>query len=215
MTSIRGYVELLQDGEVGELTAEQRAFLDVVGNNVLRLTALLNDVLDLAKIDAGRLDVRTEPVCLAAAIEQVRVELTPQATAKGIALRVRTPATAPAQADPDRLHQVLVNLIGNAVKFTDRGAVEVSVRPEGDHLAIAVTDTGIGIAPEHLALIFDEYRQADGSATRRFGGTGLGLAIARKLAEAQGGTITVESRVGAGSTFTLWLSTAGVLARAG
>jgi len=206
MTSVRGYVELMLDGATGPLDAKQRAFLDVVARNARRLTGLLNDVLDLAKIDAGRMDVRCAPVDLAAAVAQVRAELAPQAAAKGVELIVMADDGLPcALADPDRLHQILVNLVGNALKFTERGAVTISAWAEGERLAIAVADTGIGIAPEHLELIFDEYRQADDGATRRFGGTGLGLAIARKLAAAQGGEIAVASVLGAGSTFTLLL----------
>jgi signal transduction histidine kinase len=109
------------------------------------------------------------------------------------------------EADPIRLHQILLNLVGNAVKFTTRGRVAIRVESSEDWLAVSVADTGIGIAPEALAFIFDEFRQADGSTTRRFGGTGLGLAIARKLARLHGGDITVESAPGAGSTFTLVL----------
>jgi signal transduction histidine kinase len=161
------------------------------------------------------MDVRLEPVSLAKAVEQVRAELAPQAAAKGIDLRATVPAVPCALADSDRLHQVLVNLVGNAVKFTDQGVVAIAVWGDEDRLAIEVKDTGVGIAPEHLPLIFDEFRQADSSATRRFGGTGLGLAIAKKLAEAQDGTITVESRLGAGSTFTLWLPAVAALARTG
>jgi PAS domain S-box-containing protein len=209
MTSIKGYVDLLLDGDVGELTEDQRAFLDIVGNNTRRLTALINDVLDLAKIDAGRLDVRTAPVDLAQAIEQVRAELVPQASAKRIDLLVTVSQDLPpAEADADRLHQVLVNLVGNAVKFTDEGQVTIAARDEGDRLAIEVADTGVGIALEALPHIFDEFRQAESGATRRFGGTGLGLAIAKKLAELQGGTIAVESRPGAGTTFTLTIPSA-------
>jgi signal transduction histidine kinase len=111
-------------------------------------------------------------------------------------------------ADPDRLFQVLLNLVGNAIKFTERGHVQSTVRRRGAGVEISVADTGIGIAPEALTSIFDEFRQADASTTRRFGGTGLGLAIAKRLVEMQGGTLTVESTVGAGSIFTLWLPAA-------
>jgi signal transduction histidine kinase len=114
----------------------------------------------------------------------------------------------PVAADPDRLFQVLLNLVGNAIKFTERGHVQTTVRWRGDGVEISVADTGIGIASDALTSIFDEFRQADASTTRRFGGTGLGLAIAKRLVEMQGGTLTVESAVEVGSTFTLWLPAA-------
>jgi signal transduction histidine kinase len=119
------------------------------------------------------------------------------------------PNLPPIAADPDRLTQILLNLVGNAVKFTEQGYVQSTVRRLGDGVEISVSDTGIGIAREAQSAIFDEFRQADASTTRRFGGTGLGLAIAKRLVEMQSGTLTVESTVDVGSTFTLWLPAAG------
>jgi signal transduction histidine kinase len=132
-----------------------------------------------------------------------------QAAAKGIDSVVTVePELPPIAADADRLTQILLNLVGNAVKFTEQGHVQSTVRRAGNGVEISVADTGIGIAPEAQSAIFDEFRQADASTTRRFGGTGLGLAIAKRLVEMQGGTLTVESTVGVGSTFTLWLPAA-------
>ena len=211
MTSIRGYVELLLDGEVGDLTPDQVEFLTIVDANVSRLTLLINDVLDLAKIDAGRMVIAPEPVAPARLVKEVQALLVPQAQKQGLALAVEIPPDLPAAwCDPHRTHQILLNLAGNAVKFTDKGSVDIRVQTRDDWLEVAVADTGPGISREMLRTIFDEYRQGDGSMTRRHGGTGLGLAIARKLAELQGGEIMVTSEVGVGSTFTLRLPLASV-----
>jgi signal transduction histidine kinase len=132
-----------------------------------------------------------------------------QAAAKGIDSVVTVaPDLPPIAADPDRLTQILLNLVGNAVKFTEQGHIHSTVRGADGGVEISVADTGIGIAPEAQTAIFDEFRQADASTTRRFGGTGLGLAIAKRLVEMQGGTLAVESAVDVGSTFTLWLPAA-------
>ena len=206
MTSIKGYVELLLDGEVGDLTTDQRTFLEVVRANTDRLARLVNDVLDLSKIEAGRLDLSPETIDLAAIVEQVRAELAPQAVAKGLLLAVEIPAgLPPLEADPARLHQILLNLAANAIKFTAEGRVAITARVGRNGVDVAVADTGIGIEPEALAFVFDEFRQADDGISRRFGGTGLGLSISHKLAELHGGTITAASVPGAGSTFTLTL----------
>jgi signal transduction histidine kinase len=133
-----------------------------------------------------------------------------QAAAKGIDSAVTVEPDLPLiAADPDRLTQILLNLVGNAVKFTEQGHILSAVRRVGEGVEISVADTGIGIAPEAQTAIFDEFRQADASTTRRFGGTGLGLAIAKRLVEMQSGTLRVESTLGVGSTFTLWLPAAG------
>ena len=208
MTSIKGYVELLLDGEAGDLNPEQLNFLGVVRANSERLVRLVNDVLDLAKIEAGRLDLSPEAVDLGPIVDQIRAELAPQAAAKGLDLWVEVPAgLPPLVADPARLHQIVLNLAANAVKFTETGRVAIAARASagGGGIEIAVSDTGIGIEPEALAFVFDEFRQADDSVTRRFGGTGLGLSISHKLATLHGGTITAASVPGAGSTFTLCL----------
>ena len=206
MTSIRGYIELLIDGEVGELNAEQTEFLAIVDNNIRRLSGLIDDVLDLSKIEAGRMEILIEPVDLAAIADRVVTELAPQATAKGLTLVSAASAAIPdVAADDYRTHQILVNLIGNAVKFTECGGVNVSVRAMAGLVELAVADTGIGIAPLILPTVFDEFRQADGDTTRRYGGTGLGLAIARRLAELQSGSLQAESTLDRGSTFTLSL----------
>jgi PAS domain S-box-containing protein len=210
MNAIIGYAHLLLDGLDGPLSTEQSADIEQIARSADQLLNLINDVLDLSKIEAGRVDLAPERINLSALIGQVCDVVRPQATAKGLGLIVEVPADLPPlEADLTRLRQILLNLIGNAVKFTAQGRVAVSVRAVEGGLDIAVSDTGIGIALEAQAFIFDEFRQADGSTTRRYGGTGLGLAIARKLARLHGGDITVASAVGSGSTFTLALPAVG------
>ena len=156
------------------------------------------------------MDLAIRAVDVGEAIKQVHRMVSVQAAAKGIDSSVTVEPDLPLiAADPDRLTQILLNLVGNAVKFTEQGHVQSTVRRVGDGVEISVADTGIGIAPEAQTAIFDEFRQADASTTRRFGGTGLGLAIAKRLVEMQSGTLTVESTLGVGSTFTLWLPAAG------
>jgi two-component system, sensor histidine kinase and response regulator len=208
LTIISGYVELLAASNT-RYTAEEREFLDITRTSIQTLTSLVNDLLDLARIEAGRMELEVTAVDVAEAIERVRRMVAAQAAAKGIGLEVETASdTSPVAADPDRLVQILLNLVGNAVKFTERGGVRVTARPADHGVEIAVADTGIGIPPEVLPRIFDEFRQADAGTTRKFGGSGLGLAIAKRLVGLQAGTISVESDVGVGTTFTVWLPAA-------
>lgn len=206
MNAIIGYAHLLLDGLDGPLTEDQSADIDQIARSADQLLNLINDVLDLSKIEAGRVELSPEPIDLPALVGQVCDGVRPQATAKGLTLAIDVPSDLPPlEADVTRLRQILLNLVGNAVKFTSAGQVAVTARDAGAGLEIKVADTGIGIGPDALAFIFDEFRQADGSTTRRYGGTGLGLAIARKLARLHGGDIVVESVVGEGSTFTVSL----------
>jgi PAS domain S-box-containing protein len=209
LTIVSGYVELLASSTASRLTPEEREFIDIAQAGTKTLSRLVDDLLDLARIEAGRLDLAIRAVDVGEAIKQVHRMVSVQAAAKGIDSVVTIEPDLPlVAADPDRLIQILLNLVGNAVKFTEQGHVQSTVRRAGDGVEISVADTGIGIAPEAQATIFDEFRQADASTTRRFGGTGLGLAIAKRLVEMQGGTLTVESTVDVGSTFTLWLPAA-------
>jgi PAS domain S-box-containing protein len=210
LTVISGYVEMLAASAAVHLTAEEGEFLDIAQSSTRTLAALVDDLLDMARLDVGRLELVTRPVDVAETVERVHRMVAAQATAKGIALEVAaTPDLPPIAADAERLLQVLLNLVSNAIKFTERGRVRITVRWSGDGVQITVADTGIGIAPEDLPHIFDAFRQADAGTTRKFGGSGLGLAIAKRLAEMHGGTIGVESQIGAGSTFTLWLPATG------
>jgi signal transduction histidine kinase len=167
---------------------------------------LIERMLDLSRIEAGAPELSAEPVDLSAILEQVGQDVTPQAQAKGLELRVDQPGDGPiVLGDPMRIRQILLNLASNAVKFTERGSVHISAQANGDGVDVTVRDTGIGIADEALPYIFEEFRQADNGAMRRYEGAGLGLAISRRLAEQMGGSISVTSRPGEGSTFTLHL----------
>jgi signal transduction histidine kinase len=173
------------------------------------LAALVDDLLDLARMEAGRLDMLIGPVDAMEAIERVQRLVAAQAASKGIALEVSVaPGLPQVAADLNRLVQVLFNLLGNAIKFTERGSVRTTVRAAGDGVEFRVVDTGIGITPEALPRIFDEFRQADIGTTRKFGGSGRGVANARRVVELQVGAISGASDPGAGSTFTVWLPAA-------
>ncbi len=172
------------------------------------LAELLNDVMDFSKIEAGKLELSPEPIDLGAALQGVVGLLRSQAEQKGLYLRGRiSPDVGWADIDPVRLRQMLFNLIGNAVKFTGEGGVEVRMMTRGEgvmrNLRVEIQDTGIGISKEAQARLFERFHQADGSTTRRFGGTGLGLAITRALAKLMGGEVgvAVASEPGQGATF--------------
>ncbi|MBP2303185.1 ATP-binding protein [Azospirillum picis] len=192
------------------LSPQQRQWLDGIFQSGSLLLAVLNDVLDYAKIEAGRMELECAVFSPQALLQAIEASVAPQALAKGLEYR-STVAPLPARllGDPAKLGQVLLNLVGNAVKFTGEGRVVVSARTREDaapgraRVEFTVSDTGIGIAPEALGTLFDAFTQSDSSITRRFGGTGLGLAISRRIVEAMGGTIAVESAPGQGSRFTV------------
>jgi PAS domain S-box-containing protein len=205
MTGIIGMVDLLEDARMGD---EQRHFVDVLRNSAHSLLTVLNDVLDYSKIEAGRLQLERIDFRPDAVAREVVDLLSHAASQRGNTLSIRW-STDPVPAlngDPTRVRQVLFNLVGNAIKFTERGRVAIEgdarTMPDGRiALSFAVTDTGVGIAADVLPTLFRPFQQADSSTTRRFGGTGLGLAICGHLVEAMGGEIAVESRPGEGSTF--------------
>jgi CheY-like chemotaxis protein len=209
--------KLLADNKDGNLTDEQVRFAHTIlgaGNDLL---ALINDILDLSKIEAGRLDVTPAPVPLAAVVESIGESLRATAADRGLAFTYGVDPGAPpaVETDQQRLGQILRNLLSNAFKFTDEGCVTLraSAGP-GDSVLFAVRDTGIGIPAVQQAVIFEAFRQADGSTHRKYGGTGLGLSISRDLARLLGGDLTVASEPGQGSTFTLQLPRAWVGATA-
>jgi two-component system, sensor histidine kinase and response regulator len=209
LTIISGYVELLANSAAAHLTPDERECLEIAQCSTRTLATLVDDLLDLARIEAGRLELDISAVDIAETVERVRRMVAAQAAAKGIGLEVVVdPALPPVAADANRLLQVLLNLVGNAIKFTERGRVLCTVHRAADGIEIEVIDTGVGITPEAIPRIFDEFRQADAGTTRKFGGSGLGLAIAKRLVEMHGGTIAVASVVDRGSTFTLWLPVA-------
>jgi signal transduction histidine kinase/ActR/RegA family two-component response regulator len=204
LNGVLGMAELLADTR---LDAAQRSYTDAIRGSGRTLLSLLNDILDLSKIEAGRLGLEAQPFDLRDVIREVAGLHAPRASAKGLQLDIDVDPRVPAavRGDALRLQQVLGNLIGNAIKFTDRGRIRLAVAPaaapDAEILRFDVVDTGIGIEPTALARLFEPFTQADESTSRRFGGTGLGLAIAQQLVRAMGGRIEASSRPGAGSTF--------------
>jgi len=218
MNSILGFSDTILSGLYGDLNDAQRSRLERIQRNGKNLLALIDDLLDISKIDAGHMEMALEKVNVLDELQQIIQSFESQTEAKGIYLQLVVPEAAPfIRGDALRLRQVFVNLMGNAVKFTKEGGVTVTVEskrevrlspnseedPYQEVTWISFTDTGIGISLEDQLIIFDEFRQVDGSATREYGGTGLGLAICKRLIELMGGRIWVDSEVGAGSTFTV------------
>ena len=208
-TPLNGMLGMIQAMEREEMAEVQRRRLEVVRQSGRGLLAILNDLLDLSKVEAGALELERTPFDLPELLASVVAVFRPSAEAKGVALGLKLADDFGPwrQGDPTRLRQLVQNLLSNALKFTDAGEVSLSVsdaRP--DRIRLVVADTGIGIAPDQHEAIFASFVQADDSITRRFGGTGLGLSICRQLALAMDGEITVESRLGEGSTFAVELS---------
>jgi signal transduction histidine kinase/DNA-binding response OmpR family regulator len=209
INAIMGYSDLLDLGVKGDLNPEQHAMIARIRETSRHLLGLINEVLDLAKIGAGRIDLVLTEVNVGTIVERAAQQILPMATAKGLTLETVSdvPADAPARAiaDETRLAQIVINLLSNAVKFTSSGGVSVRYGLSGEQVIIAVHDTGPGIPPEQLDRIFEEFYQIEGGLSRSTGGTGLGLSIARRFAHLMGGDITVESQVGVGSEFVLSL----------
>jgi len=200
--------KLLADNKDGTLTAEQVKYAQAIHSSNNDLLALINDILDLSRIEAGHVELAEENLAVSSVLQRLKETFEPLAAQKGLALDIRADADAPTQlvADGQRLQQILKNLLANAVKFTEHGSVSLVVRGNrAGRIQFAVTDTGIGIAQAQTEVIFEAFRQADGSTRRRYGGTGLGLSISRDLAARMGGDITVSSEPGRGSCFTLEL----------
>jgi signal transduction histidine kinase len=202
LNAILGYSELLIDGIYGEPPEKFRGVLDRVQSNGRHLLGLINDVLDLSKIEAGQLVLTVDEYSMAALVKSVVAATESLARTKGLELTAAVQEGLPlGRGDERRLTQVLLNLVGNAIKFTDRGSVEIAARAEGGRFQVSVRDTGPGIAEADQARIFEEFQQVDATSTRKKGGTGLGLAIAKRIVEMHGGAVMVESALGAGSTF--------------
>ncbi|WP_374470826.1 ATP-binding protein [Phenylobacterium sp.] len=208
-TPLNGVLAMADVMAMGELAKTQRDRLEIIRQSGALLLAVLNDVLDLSKIEAGKLTLARDDFELEATIAAAAQAHAAEAAAKGLDFQLAVDPNAAGwwRGDPERLRQILGNLLSNAVKFTPAGAVEarVDVNPDTGALRLVVRDTGVGIAPEKLPGLFEKFTQADNSATRRFGGTGLGLAICRELTQMMGGSIVVESREGKGSVFTVEL----------
>jgi signal transduction histidine kinase/DNA-binding NarL/FixJ family response regulator len=190
-----------------ELSAEQRKYVDLVASSGRALLALVNDVLDYSRFSAGAIVLEQVRFPLQRWLWEAVMPLQVSAQAKGLELNLSTTPDLPKEmvGDPGRMRQIVTNLVSNAIKFTDRGSVQVSMAVQADHLHISVQDTGIGIAPSKQQAIFDAFVQADSSTSRRYGGTGLGLAISMQLAKAMGGRITLASQEGKGSRFDVHL----------
>ncbi len=204
LTALLGYEELFAEHIFGPLTDQQEVAVERMRTSTQHLQAIIDEVLTFSRLEAGEERVRSRDVPLQDIVNGVLAVLEPLANAKRIALTTRV-AEEPHTigTDPDMLRRVLVNLGGNAVKFTDRGSVTLTVGRDGEWLVFEVADTGIGIAQEDIARLFQPFTQLDTGFTRRFGGTGLGLFVSRRLAELLGGDIGVASTPGSGSTFTL------------
>jgi signal transduction histidine kinase len=202
LNAVLGYAELLLDGIYGELPEKARGVLNRVQSNGRHLLGLINDVLDLSKIEAGQLKLALDSYALPGVVQTVVAATESLARAKGLKLRATVAEGLPLGiGDERRLAQVLLNLVGNAIKFTDQGGVEIAATTRGGQFEITVADTGAGIAPEDQGRIFEEFQQVDNTSTRKRGGTGLGLAISRRIVAMHGGTLAVESELGRGSTF--------------
>jgi GAF domain-containing protein len=202
LNAILGYAELLVDGIYGVLPDRPKGVLERIQNNGKHLLALINDVLDLAKIEAGQLTLTLEDYSLPEVVQSVVTATEPLATSKGLKFTAAVQDGLPmAHGDARRVAQVLLNLVGNAIKFTDEGEVEIRAATDKGQFVLTVRDTGPGIPDADQERIFGEFQQIDNSNTRKKGGTGLGLAISKRMVELQGGTISVDSALGQGSTF--------------
>jgi HAMP domain-containing protein/signal transduction histidine kinase/ActR/RegA family two-component response regulator len=214
LNSLLVLARLLAQNPLGNLTGKQVEYATVIHSSGSDLLRLINDILDLTKVEAGKMDINPERFALAHLIEDLRGVFGPLTEEKRLGFTISTGPGVPDDVvtDKQRLRQILYNLLSNAVKFTERGHVELLIEtapaqaPDtGSRIVFSVTDTGIGISPDNLSSIFSAFQQADGTTSRRYGGTGLGLAICREVAARLGGEVTVHSELGAGSTFSLHL----------
>ncbi|MCA9901965.1 MAG: response regulator, partial [Anaerolineales bacterium] len=208
LNSLLLLAHMLKENKSGNLTEEQTESAGIIYNSGQDLLSLINEILDLAKIEAGRMDIQVEPVTVSEVTQNLQTVFGHLCEQKGLALVTEVDTAVPAtfQTDRKRLEQILKNLLANAIKFTEKGQITVAIRPStNQQIAIAVSDTGIGIAPEDQARVFEAFQQVEGGTTRKFGGTGLGLSISRELAALLGGSIQLASVPGQGSTFTLTL----------
>jgi signal transduction histidine kinase len=225
LNAITGFSEMLKDGLMGELTERQRHAASAIFDSGMHLLALINDILDLSRIEAGRMELDLETVDVEELLSNSVLMLKPRATAHGIEMKVQSTATDPVAVDPRKARQIVYNLLSNAVKFTpDGGSVALHARrtvapqvegmrqfgrPPVDcargYLEIGVIDTGIGIAAQDMGRLFQPFSQLDSSLARKHEGSGLGLALVQQLVELHGGTLAVRSRAGQGSTFKVWL----------
>jgi signal transduction histidine kinase len=206
LNAILGYTELIVDNIYGEVPERIESVLERVDRNGRHLLTLINDVLDISKMEAGQLTLSFNDYSMKEIVNNVIVAVESLGAEKNLTLRAEVASDLPVgKGDEQRITQVLLNLVSNAIKFTDEGEVSVRVAVSDGAFHVSVTDTGIGISEADQQMIFEEFQQADGSATRSKGGTGLGLAIARRIVAMHGGRLSVESELGQGSTFTFTL----------
>ena len=206
LNSIIGFSGILLQELAGPLNNEQKKQLGMVSDSSEHLLALINDVLDLSKIEAGQLKIASEPFALRPVLDKVARTVRPMADAKGLALEIEiAPEVGTIRADSRRVEQVLLNLLSNAIKFTEQGRIRITCVLSGNEVRISIADTGIGIKPEDLEKLFRPFTQVETGLTRQYEGTGLGLSISKRLVMMMGGTITVESEWGRGSTFSVIL----------
>jgi signal transduction histidine kinase len=206
LNSIIGFSTLLSHHLAGPLNPEQQKQIELVNGSARHLLILINDLLDLSRIESGKVELTIEDFALNDVLKEVEQVLSPAVHQKKLIYRTEiVPSHLQIRSDRKRVYQIVLNLANNAVKFTDRGEVSVVCTSEPDSIRIAVTDTGIGIKPEQLPMLFEAFRQVDGSARRVYEGTGLGLHLCRKLLSLLNGQVEVRSTFGQGSCFTVWL----------
>jgi signal transduction histidine kinase len=208
LNAILGYTSMLLKGVSGGLSAQQRRNLERIDSNSQHLLSIINDILDITRIEAGKMPLTVADFPIPDLIREVLAEVEPLITRTKLAVTTRVDETLPPlRSDRQKVKQIVINLLTNALKFTAQGWVTVTAvnDPTGDRVVIAVDDSGIGISPKDQGVIFEDFRQADDSPTRQYTGAGLGLAICRRLASMLGGELTVRSALGEGSTFTLVL----------
>lgn len=205
--AIGGYAALLEEGIYGTLTEEQSKYIARIRHNQAHLLQLVNELLDLGKIESGGFALKLDAVPVQTVVESVHTMIEPQIRARDLQLQVEvTDPELRFHADRERVEQIVLNVLSNAVKFTPPGgSVRIMVSPEADKICVGVRDTGVGIPADKLEAVFEAFYQVEDSRSRTYGGTGLGLAISRQLARAMGGDLTVKSTLGEGSTFSLSL----------
>jgi signal transduction histidine kinase len=199
--------QLLAENKEGNLTAKQIEFANTVHSSGSDLMRLINEILDLSKVEAGKIEIMPEPMMLSVLQEDMQCRFTMLAQKKDLAYNVQLDSFVPPNifTDSYRVEQILNNLLSNAFKFTEQGHVDLHISQAGPYITFAVSDTGIGIPEEKRQMIFEAFQQENGTTSRKYGGTGLGLSISRELARLLGGKIEISSEIGKGSTFTLFL----------
>jgi signal transduction histidine kinase len=206
INALIGYTALMIDRIYGDITPKQEEGLNRIQASAQHLLALINDILDLARIEAGKMPLHLEPVPLQEVLADITQQIDPLLNKKSLEFRLVAPDDPPViYSDRTKIKQILLNLLSNSVKFTHTGYVSLTLEPLVDSVRMEIEDSGIGIRPQDLEEIWEDFRQVDQSRTREFGGTGLGLSITRKLIQALGGDISVVSEYGQGSTFTIVL----------